>query len=93
MRIAVADVRGLLQRQMLEVMAERLAGLQVHLVLGQPHRDLRHLRGELLDLDAVELRQADLEQLEHLLHVRFAERARRPSPWRTDWRCLGFRAR
>ena len=62
--VAVADMRALHQRDAQDGLAEDLAGLNVHLVVGQPHRDLRHLRREFLDLDAVELVDVDRDRLE-----------------------------
>ena len=54
-RVVIDDRRRLLQRQPHHVLAELLGHAQVHLVVHQPHRHLRDLGGELLDLDAVEL--------------------------------------
>src|SRR5690606_3616221 len=58
-RIAVDDGRALGQWQPREVFTELFGHTQVHLVVHQPQCDLGDLRGELLDLDAVELVDID----------------------------------
>ncbi len=62
-RVRVVDVRGARQRNPREVVAEFLRDARVHLVVGEPQRDLRDPRGKLLDLDAVELVDVDAHQL------------------------------
>ena len=56
-------MRGILDRDAGEVLAETVGDLHVAEVIHQPQRDLGDFGGELLDLDTVELRHADLAQL------------------------------
>ena len=49
------DGRRMTQWDAGEVRAKHFTGLQVHLVVGEPERDLRNLRREFFDFDAVEL--------------------------------------
>src|SRR5699024_5584276 len=53
-----------LQRDQRDGNAELLVELAVHLVLGDPHRDDRHLDGEVVNLDAVEILDIDARLVE-----------------------------
>ncbi len=53
--VAVADAGGLFQRQLRQPGGQGFAQQDVHLVIDQPHGDLRHLRREFFDFDAAEL--------------------------------------
>ena len=57
--IAAMEVVVRLQRQGLDVYAEVASELVVHLVLGQPHRQHSRLAGEVVNLQTVELADAD----------------------------------
>ena len=56
-------MRRVLDRDAGEVLPEAVGDLHVAEVIHEPQRDLGDFSGELLDLDAVELRHADLAQL------------------------------
>gem|GEM_PF-5116998 len=62
--VAADDPCGVDERQAAEVLAELFGDLHVHLVIGEPERHLRDLRGELFDLDAEELIDIHLHKLE-----------------------------
>ena len=56
------DGGGVFERDAGEIGAKDFAGLLVHLMVGQPQRDLGNLRGEFFDFDAVELIDIELGQ-------------------------------
>ena len=56
-------MRGVLDRDAGEILPEAVGHLHVAEVIHQPQRDLRDFGGELLDLDAVELRNRNLAEL------------------------------
>ena len=59
-------MRGVLDGDAGEVLAETVGDLHVAEVVHEPERDLGDFGGEGLDLDAVELRDADLAQIRNV---------------------------
>jgi len=62
-RVRANDMRGVLDRDTGEILPEAVGDLHVAEVIHQPQRDLRDFGGELLDLNAVELRDRNLAEL------------------------------
>src|SRR5450830_227870 len=64
--VAVADVGAALERHAQHGFAKLGACLHVHLVVGEPHGNLRHLGREFFVFDAVKLVHIDLEKVKHM---------------------------
>src|SRR5450830_157278 len=64
--VAVADVGAALERHAQHGFAKLGARFHVHLVVGEPHGNLRHLGREFFVFDAVKLVHIDLEKVKHM---------------------------
>ena len=67
-RVSLYNIRIAFQRQELDFLSDDLLRLFQHLALGYPQRGLRHGDGVAVDLDAVELLDADLDGVVQLPH-------------------------